>query len=229
MAIFTGNWSDPEGKPLFPGTIGRRGSGASHQAQVAVHNVANPILHHSWHSIIPLIRDRWYNVLTDQLRERWLTWSDPAYPARDYDVSIAGKGFTAFASLNWPVAWGLSGRWRDNPLDPQLHVMPPTFDEANAATQSVTVLVDYLEWPQVGDPGATYFFQVDPARFNSTRHLRFTRALGALWQWDAHGPDYVFQAPATFPFQAGDTVRIAYRHCQGSIFDATEYLDLEAA
>ena len=229
MAIFIGNWNDGDGVPFDPNAIARRGTGDSHQCQVKAHHIANEILHHSWHSVMPQLRDRWTNVLTDEQRSNWAGWAPNQYPARDYAQYIGDKPFVAFASANWPVAWQLSDRWRDDPNDLALFIDTITFDSAVAATQLITITCTYNSPPGPLNPGATYFFQVNPARFNSKRHHRFTQALGALYEFDLITPTYIFQATASYPFAAGQTVRVIYRHCYGASWNATIHLDKVAA
>lgn len=226
MAIWIGKWHDPQGVPFDPGAIGRRGSGDSHQAQTQTRQHDNPILHNSWHWILPQLVDRWFNILTPQNRAAWLWWSDWHIAPRDYVASVANKAFVTFASANWPMLYGLGGYWRDQPIPQCLFIHSIFFTIAQSTTQTITVEVTYTDWPRPENPGATYFFQVDPARLKSKRHHRFTRALGGLWLWDqTENPLYTFSAKATFPFVAGDLIQIIYRHNYGASWDYTWHLN----
>lgn len=225
MAIFTGNWLDPDGVPFDGAAIGRRGAGSSHQCQVAAHHVANPILHHSYHTIMPYLTNAWYNFLDAADRASWTASAHRQVLARDYAVPVGPKGFTNFVSANWPSQFGYGGYFRKTSHDVGLNILQMEFTDASVATQTLYLRVVYVDTPAPENEAATYFYQVNPAKLASKRHHRFTRWLDTLYIWTGFTDTYVIQAKARYPFFAGNTVRVMYRHNAGTMWDYTKHVD----
>lgn len=226
--IYAGNWHDITGVPFDPGCYARRTAGDGQVASLRYQSHTNL----NWripHTItLKELAKYWHESLTDEERAEWLVWCPWQSIARDYIETSKGKPFIAFASSNWSVGYGLFSRWHTSPVMGALFIDTIAIDNANSALQQITVDVTYTFPPGELNPGHTLIFQMDPTRFNSKRHLRWTRWIGTFEDFNMGPPDYTRTFDARFPFLAGETVKLVYRHCTGASWDGAAALDIIA-
>ena len=212
----------------MPGMYARRTSGTGKVASGRYHTGRNEICHHSWHSVVPQIRDLWNNALTQEQRDLWQSTAWYHSGPRDYVADYANKGFAAFGNANWPYFWGIGGPLRYDHTGETLHILGWSIVSAIAATQVITVEVTYVGPPGAGNKGATYFFHIDPARTASIRAGRFTRHLCTIYEQSAIDNTFQANGPARWPFTAGQQVHVGCRHCYAIDYEQINVLHFTA-
>ena len=210
--IFAGTWIDGDGVPFTPDAYAREESVQGKQCQPRNFNGSRRDYAGPHTAALRWLRDQWFTVLTQQQRDGWETLSGGVRPDRQQILNHTTGGWMAFANRNWPVAFGYAGIFIAEPQVPEISMKDPVFLSASAATQTITIRLEYYLDPSTLSYMTTYLYQIDPMRVHLAQPHKLTRLARAFRDFVPLQLIYDLALSARWPIVAGDTVKVFVKH-----------------
>ena len=215
MAIFAGTWKDAAGMPFDPNAYARRSAGDSHVAARRYTGNTNWNWRTPHNYALERAKYWWEEILDDDDKFLWKIASGNMNWARDFEMDIIGKPFTAFAMMNFAYFTTGLGIPIPSPTAEMVALDHIVFLTINTEEQGWSVIATYGSGGWLFEPACTWIYQIDPTRHQSRRAKRYTRCLTAFWEWDDPGRIYIFGGGVKWPFVSGDTLYFVATHRRG--------------
>ena len=177
MAVFAGQYVDPNGRTWQANSVARLVPGSSSIAQVARHRrIHNGTTYQAQAAARRIVAEGW-NALSAEARTAWKSGASEAAFNRDNHTNGVRNGFIYFSRANFASAWYLSKADRvDNET--------PSWSLANLSLSGflwnpARVTLNFRTWKSPGDPRQPrlFVYNQNPARKGPPANYRNTRLI----------------------------------------------------